>query len=122
MGLDLSAAVETDVVEPTNLVFRDTDDENREAGHVVDLMVSDLGNLLLPASHLPGLLPNLLHLEIVKSLGGVLLAGNPVRRNIGGGLQSQDVRNRLGIRIQKFLVREPGRPLPGVPGARARFG
>jgi hypothetical protein len=92
------------VVEGLELVFSGTNDQEREMRDVVDVIVADVGNVVLVASHLPDLLPDLLDLEVMEFPGEVTFDRNAGRAGWHGGLDAEDVPNGVAVLIEQLQI------------------
>ena len=106
--LELAAAVEAGVGEGLDGVGRRPHDHVRPAGDVVDRVVADAGDVLLPAGELPHPRPQPLLLPLVPLPRDVV-----VDRDVGVAeeprrLLAQDVRHLVGVGVEQLLVGQTG--------------
>ena len=97
------APVAADVVVRPDAV-RGAHHDDRVAADVIDPVVAHLGNLLLPASHLPHAGPEPLHLQVVERLAGVAGHWHGDQRRAEDVLQGQGFRRRHHIPADQLLV------------------
>jgi hypothetical protein len=116
----LAPAMEAGVVEGLDLVRTGPHEEDRDVGDVIDLGVTDLRQLALPAGHLPHLRPESLFLELVDLPSDVAvdrLVVLPERRR---RLPAQHLGHRAAVRVEQVLVAQAWRAgaTGGVDGER----
>ena len=98
-----AAPVAADVVVRPD-AFGSAHHDDRVAADVIDPVVAHLGNLLLPAGHLPDPGPEALHLQVMEGLAGV--AGH----RHGDQRRAEDVLQGQGLRV---AAPHPGRSALG---------
>ena len=111
VALELPATVEAGVGVGLDLVGRGADHEVRPAGDVVDNVVADLRDVLLPAGHLPYPGPQPFLFQFVGTAGRVPLDGHRGRAEPVAVVGPQLRRDWLPVGLQDLLVGQ--RPLAG---------
>jgi hypothetical protein len=95
--------VQARVVVGPDLVGGRAHDDEVVVGDLVDVVVADLGDVVLTAHELPHLAPDLLDLGVVPRPRGVAVEGEVLDAEVVVAVVAQDVGHRTAVVVEVLL-------------------
>jgi hypothetical protein len=88
----------------SELIFASSHNKIREMSDFINVVVTDLGNIILVTGHLPDPLPDFLDLEVMKLLGVVTFSWNGSGSWFKRAFNSENIWNLAAVLCKDFLI------------------